>query len=228
MAIIRKYRAKVVTMRSLLPEIYLLELKSTDKTFQYFPGQFLHLAIDEGYDGIGQWPESRCFSMQSSPDEDTIRITFAVKGRFTNNMVQKISVGSELWLKLPYGNLFHRPHSKVKTVFIAGGTGITPFLSLFKHNYFTHYIDPVIYLGFRSRRYNFYEDDIERIKNNSSKIRYYYQDQDGSLDIQNIFAQNPIDSSYFISGPPDMIKSFEIFLRSNGVHSSNVLTDDWE
>lgn len=31
---------------------------------------FLHLALDD-YGGVGQWPESRCFSIQSSPEEKT-------------------------------------------------------------------------------------------------------------------------------------------------------------
>ena len=88
-----------------------------------------------------------CFSMQSDPAEDVIRITYAVKGNFTQEMEKTLAVGREVWLKLPFGELFTQPHNKTNTVFIAGGTGVTPFLSLFTHESFRDYADPKIYLG---------------------------------------------------------------------------------
>jgi len=228
MAIIKKYRARIVSIKSDISDVYIMDFVSLGKSFQYSSGQFLHLAIDEEYDGIGQWPDSRCFSMQSSPEEDFIRITYAVKGNFTRTMVEKLKIDSEVWLKLPYGNLFQQPHNKEKTVFIAGGTGITPFLSLFKHVSFNQYVNPAIYLGFRSINFNLYEEELNQITNTSKKVTYFYQDKDGSIDIQTILAQNSVGSSFFISGPPAMIKSFKDFLLTNGVPPSNVLTDEWE
>ncbi|MDO9340155.1 MAG: hypothetical protein Q7T72_06460, partial [Bacteroidales bacterium] len=66
---IKKYPAQVLAIHNHIAGVYTLELKSLGKPFKYAPGQFLHLAIDE-YDPSGQWPESRCFSMQSNPDEE--------------------------------------------------------------------------------------------------------------------------------------------------------------
>ena len=77
MAIVKKYKAKVEQIINPLPDIYTVSF-SSDKEFKYLPGQFLYLALDN-YDGIGQWPESRCFSMQSNMNEAQIKITFAVK-----------------------------------------------------------------------------------------------------------------------------------------------------
>jgi Na+-transporting NADH:ubiquinone oxidoreductase subunit NqrF len=56
----------------------------------------------------------------------------------------------------------------------------------------------------------------------------YYVDKDGILDIKSIADDNGIDSNYFISGPPMMIKLFKKTLIEKGVPSGNVLTDDWE
>jgi NAD(P)H-flavin reductase len=36
------------------------------------------------------------------------------------------------------------------------------------------------------------------------------------------------DASFFISGPPAMIKSFKKYLIANGIPVNQVLTDDWE
>jgi NAD(P)H-flavin reductase len=222
----KKYKSKLVSIKNPFERIYTLEFESIGRPYKYYPGQFLHIAIDEEYDGSGQWPDSRCFSMQSNPDEETIKITYAVKGAFTKQMEQFLREGSEVWLKLPYGELFMQAHNKTNTVFIAGGTGITPFLSLFTHEAFNEYINPKIYLGFRKKEFNIYESELSSIQLCVPII--FYQDAQGVIDIQCIFKANGIDPSYFISGPPAMIKSFRTALVESGVSPRNVLTDDWE
>jgi len=228
MAIVKKYQAEVVSLKNTIDGVYTIEFRSLDKPFKYSPGQFLHIALDEDYDGTGQWPDSRCFSMQSNPAEETIRITYAVKGQFTKQMEQTLKVGSEVWLKLPYGDLFTQPHNKTNTVFIAGGTGITPFLSLFTHESFNEYIHPKIYLGFRSKEFNIYQCELDRSCNSQKFMKSYMEDTDGVIDITEIFQSNGPKSNYFISGPPAMIKAFKQSLISRGVSTGNVLTDDWE
>jgi Flavodoxin reductases (ferredoxin-NADPH reductases) family 1 len=228
----KKYKSELISILNPFEGIYTLEFRSLGSKYKYHPGQFLHIAIDEDYDGSSQWPESRCFSMQSNPSEETIRITYAVKGEFTLQMEQTLKVGSEVWLKLPYGDLFQQAHKKENTVFIAGGTGITPFLSLFTHESFAEYINPKIYLGFRSKEFNIYQNELDRAANLNLdlglNLNLFYQDTDGILDIEKIFDQNGTNSNYFISGPPAMIKVFKQTLISSGVSPTDILTDDWE
>ncbi len=233
MAIVKKYKARLISIQNKIAGVYTLEFESLGKPFNYAPGQFLHLAFDNDYDGSGQWPESRCFSMQSNPTEETIRITYAVKGDFTKQMEQTLKEGAEVWLKLPYGDLFQQSHNKENTVFIAGGTGITPFLSLFTNESFNEYTNPKIYLGFRSKAYNIYETELNSVKlrDNSGELcdpKIYYEDKDGIINIEDIFNENSANATYFISGPPTMIKSFKDYLVSVGVKKEQVLTDDWE
>ena len=224
----KKYRSELISIHNPFEGIYTLEFRSLGRAYKYHPGQFLHLALDAEYDGAGQWPDSRCFSMQSNPNEETIRITYAVKGEFTKQMEDQLKVGDEVWLKFPYGDLFSQPHNKENTVFIAGGTGITPFLSLFTHKSFEEYISPKIYLGFRSKDYNIYHDELERSLNSGTFVKSFYQDTDGVININQIFSENGTSSDYFISGPPVMIKTFKETLVKQGVSNENVLTDDWE
>lgn len=224
----KKYLSKIESIVNPFKGIYTLEFKSLAGKFKYLPGQFLHIALDEDYDGSSQWPDSRCFSMQSNPTEETIRITYAVKGEFTKEMEGQLKVGSEVWLKLPYGDLFSQPHVKINTVFIAGGTGITPFLSLFTHESFNEYTDPRIYLGFRSNAYNIYNDELSRSCNSNFFVKLFNEDKDGIINIKSIAEDNGVDNNYFISGPPAMIKNFKCSLLEKGVPAGNVLTDDWE
>jgi len=224
----KKYRSELIKIINPITGIYTLEFKSLSGKYKYHPGQFLHLALDEDYDGIGQWPDSRCFSMQSNPDEENIRITYAVKGEFTRQVEKQLSVGSEVWLKLPYGDLFTQPHNKTNTVFIAGGTGITPFLSLFTHNSFGEYLNPHIYLGFRTFAHNIYKEELGRSCNSSPSVQLFFEEESGIIDINKIIDENGSQANYFISGPPGMIKSFKQTLLNKEVSASNILTDDWE
>lgn len=229
MAIVKKYRAEVVSIDTFIEGVYTLKIKSLGKPFKYEAGQFLHLAMDE-YDPSAQWPESRCFSMQSAPREEVIRITYAAKGQFTRQMEQDLKPGKEITLKLPYGDLFSQDHNKTNTVFIAGGTGITPYLSLFTDSSFADYNHPVLYAGFRNKPINLYTEELEKAKdiNSGLIIHLVYQDKDGILDINKIIENNGTGASYFISGPPIMIKSFKQTLISKGIPVNQILTDDWE
>jgi len=229
MAIVKKYRAEVVSVINSIEGVYTVEFRSLDKPFRYEPGQFLHLALD-AFDPAAQWPESRCFSMQSSPDEELIRITYAVKGNFTKQMEAELKPGREVTLKMPFGDLFTQPHAKTNNVFIAGGTGITPFLSLFTHFSFNQYDRPILYAGFRAKQMNLYAKELSKAKKINPSFECYtiFEDTDGRLNIEDILYQCGLESTFFISGPPIMINAFKEFLLQAGVNQSIVLTDDWE
>lgn len=229
MAIVKKYQAEVENIADHGEGVYTLTLKSLGRKFKFSPGQFLHIALDE-YDPSMPWPESRCFSMQTSGGSETLKITYAQKGDFTSRMAESLEVGKDVQLKLPYGDLFEQEHVKQNTVFIAGGTGVTPYLSLFEDASFKDYEKPVLYLGLRSDKYNFYKNELKDAEtlNNSLKVNLLLQDKDGILDIEQILKENGTSTSYFISGPPVMIKTFKNYLIENGVADCNVLTDDWE
>src|SRR6476646_4879748 len=105
--------------------VYTLALRPERPVPRFRAGQFLHLALDP-YDPSGFWPESRVFSIASSPAErDTVRITYAVHGRFTERMEREAVEGRQLWIKIPYGDSV--TENRTDIVLFAGGTGVTAF-----------------------------------------------------------------------------------------------------
>ena len=227
--IVKKYRSEVVAVDNPVAGIRTVTLRPLEKAYRYNPGQFLHLALDE-YDPARPWPESRCFSMQSSPDQETIKITFAVKGKFTERMALELAPGKVLHVKLPYGDLFSADHDRQRSVFVAGGTGLTPFLSLFTSEEFAAYGEPRLYFGVRSAAHHLYAADLEKAAalNPSFRPRLRNEEEDGRLDIDGIFAENGPSAVYFISGPPAMIRIFKARLAESGVPAERIRTDDWE
>ena len=168
--------------------------------------------------------------MQTSPDQDLVAITFTTKGSFTKRMAVELSSGKRVWLKMPYGDLFIRTHSRDNCVFLAGGTGVTPFLSLFADSIFADYKEPRLYLGVRSKDYNVFDSEIYSAgkHNPSMSSKVVCQDTEGMIDIDRVLEENSEATNFFISGPPIMVNSFKQALSSHGIAESEIRTDEWE
>ena len=93
MAVVRKIPCVVRAVTDHGERVYTVELEPSSPVPRFKPGQFLHLALDP-YEPGGFWPESRVFSIASSPDErDRLAITYAVKGTFTSRMERGLAPG---------------------------------------------------------------------------------------------------------------------------------------
>jgi NAD(P)H-flavin reductase len=125
MSMPRKIRCRVEAVVDHGGRVYTLDLTPASPVPAFRPGQFLHLTVDD-YDPSGFWPESRVFSIASSPrDRKHLRLCYSVKGRYTTKIEQVLAPGHEVWVKLPYGGFVIDDPSDA--VLIAGGTGISAF-----------------------------------------------------------------------------------------------------
>jgi len=212
------------------------------KPFRYCPrfqpGQFLHFAIDE-YDPSSHWPESRVFSIASSPlNRSQIRITFSVKGNFTRRMYNEIKVGDTVWIKLPYGDF--RFSEDKDMVFIAGGTGITPFISYLEYKLEKPELNKIkMYYGVRELDYLLYEDLLDKCMKSANNFSYTIYAEEltdsqksilkGFIPIENIAQANiSSDALIYLSGPPQMIHSFIKILELQGIDKQRIIVDSWE
>ena len=202
---------------------------------KFHAGQFLHIALDE-YSPEAAWPESRVFSIASSPSarHEELAVTISVKGRFTERILQTLEKGSECWLKLPYGEFLFPPDRQL--VLIAGGVGITPYLSLLKQMLEEKSEQAVtLCYGVRSAEHYLFGDLLDRCATELPNFRKTVYCEDGSvpgekgiLDIGAIHAASPDNSLFYLSGPPAMITGFKSRLIGLGVDAERVRVDDWE
>lgn len=229
MAIVKKYPARVVSVRQWSDDLFTLGMVSLGTPFHFIPGQFLHFAFGEP-DPTIPWPDSRCFSMQTPPGEEVLKITFSVKGDFTERMASTLREGSTVTLKMPYGSLFTQPHEIAGTIFVSGGTGITPFLSLFGHDSFLKYSNPVLYAGFRNIGHNHFAEELASAQQRHTgfSIRYFYENENGFIDPGMVAGKISRGTSCFISGPPQMIRSLKDGLILYGIEPAQIKTDEWE
>jgi ferredoxin-NADP reductase len=237
MAVVRKFRALVVEVDIHTPEVITYCLQPEKPLPRFRAGQFLHLALDE-FDGSGEWPDSRTFSMASSPDcRDRVRITISRVGAFTGRMVDELVIGSSVWLKLPYGEFTFSDPSPVY-VLIAGGTGLAPFASYLEHCLETGERERriTLYYGVRSAAHLLYPELIARCcaRLPGFSVTYYSEDggitaaRKGRMNISEIFAQHcTSEVCWYLSGPFPMVEAFGTELHQLGVALDRIQRDDW-
>jgi len=223
--------------------VYTLELIPARSVPHFKPGQFLHFALD-GYDPSGFWPESRVFSIASSPSKrEYLNIAFSVRGRYTARMENELHVGQEVWVKIPYGDFVIRDTNNV--VLLAGGTGITAFIAFIEEQ--SNVSNGRIFLAYGARKPELllYRDLIDARKNTNNGFRVlYFVESDnsndthlssmqcltGCLSLEDIWCrlENPIEATYYIAGPPAMIQALTANLRKKNIEPEKIKVDAWE
>jgi ferredoxin-NADP reductase len=206
------------------------------------PGQFLHLALDPFDPTIGFWPESRVFSIASMPFDSEITLAYAVKEAFTKRMREELTVGKEVWIRLPYGNFSLAATHGEEIILVAGGTGITPFIAFILNELKSPsgMVLKLVY-GVKKTELFLFMDILkmamarlsgfklfafsEKINDNNIQLPI----NKGSLSFDTIWqaASAPLRATFYLSGPAIMISSFKAGLRESGVNPEKIKIDEW-
>jgi len=233
----QKLRCQVTRLVDHGEHVYTVDLRPERPAPRFRPGQFLHLALDE-YDPSGFWPESRVFSIASSAaPRDLLRVSYSVRGRFTARMERELTEGGWVWVKLPYGEFVIEDTSDI--VLFAGGTGITAFTAFlgeltpaFQHAVYVAY-------GARSTDLLICRGLVEARVGLIPGLRVFYFVERGEptpnttvgrLSVAALWPHiaAPGQATYYLSGPPIMLKTLAGDLRSRGIADGAIRIDAWE
>lgn len=230
MAVVRRIACTVQRVTDHGGHVYSVELVPSLPLPRFRPGQFLHLALDPA-DRDGFWPESRVFSIASSPDErDRLAITYSVKGSFTTRMEGELSPGTAAWVKLPYGEFFIDPTRDA--VLFAGGTGITAFTAFLGSLAPDHDRRVQLYYGARSADLFVFGDLVRECARRIPALTTRLIDEatEGRLSVDVAWpAISTLDRPlFYLSGPPPMLTALRIQLLDRGVPAEDIRIDAWE
>jgi len=245
MAVAQKLYCQVEQIVHHGEHVYTVTLQPERLAPRFRPGQFLHLALDE-YDPSKFWPDSRVFSIASSPAQrDRLRISYSVQGRFTARMEKELVEGKWVWVKLPYGEFLIDDIRDV--VLFAGGTGITAFTAFldgltptFQHRVYLAY-------GARNRNLLLYRDMVEQRAQAVRQLQVFcfveretdslsvttgigrLPESMGRLSAAAVWPniQEPFGATYYLSGPPLMLKALTQELRGLGIRADAIRIDAW-
>ena len=235
----QKLRCRVHSIVPHGEHVYTVELiPRTPPVPRFKPGQFFHLALDP-YDPAGFWPESRVFSIASSPRQrDKVKFTFSVKGRYTARMEKEIVGERDVWVKMPYGEFFVNVNRPV--VLLAGGTGITAFTAFLDDLVDSPPCPVTVFYGARHRDLLVYRPLVDRCTQNLTAFQAFYflerlghkarNELPGQISVASVWQRipEPTNSDFYISGPPAMLQGLAPQLRDKGVKGQSIHIDAWE
>ncbi len=231
-----KIPAKVIEIQKFSDSVAAFTFEPQKRVPRFRAGQFLHLALDK-YDPSHDWPESRVFSIANgSSNRKLMRTLISVKGKFTRRVFSELSVGSEVWLKMPYGDFVIDKNSP-DIVLVAGGTGIAPFVSFLEDAVNQNPGNCIqLYYGVKAPELIIFEELFASCQKEIDNFNYtiFIEDkkienyQTSRLDIEKIYAETAQFSPvYYLSGPFEMISKFKEYLERKGVSKDKIKIDEW-
>ena len=110
--------------------VWTIKMQPTKRQLKkYLPGQFAFFSFKSEKQKFQEHP----FTISSSPDDNYLSITVKELGDFTKTVAQ-LNVNDPVLVEGPFGRLSYIVHpDELETVFIVGGIGITPIISMLKY-----------------------------------------------------------------------------------------------
>jgi len=201
---------------------------------RFFPGQYVDIAVP-GTDA------SRSFSMANTSSVDG-RLEFVIKvypdGLFSHFLDTGLNVGDRLDITGPFGVFTLRDGYEEDLVFVGGGAGMAPILSLLR-SMADRGIDrkATFYYGARRRRDLCFEDELRALSEKLPGFRYVpalseptdEDEWDGETGfVTDVVKRHESDLSRahaYVCGPPPMVEAAMPMLSGLGVPTKRIYYD---
>jgi propane monooxygenase reductase subunit len=233
---IQEVRAEVEEIESLTPEIKRLLLKLVDPPEMAFrAGQFAEIFVPGS-------EEHRAYSMANTPYSDK-RAEFIIRvfpdGTFSSLLEGGLKVGDSLRMNVPYGVFMLREDSDSDVIFIGGGTGMAPLLSILRYMVQKGIErNATFYFGARTRKDLFYLDKIRELGERlPGEFRFVpalsepgpHDEWDGETglitDVVHRLEGDLTGTEAYLAGPPPMIDAALPVLARKGIEEDKIFYD---
>lgn len=193
------YKGKILEVTQFNENVVNIKIE-LNKRYQYESGQFAFMRIhDKKIED-----EIHPFSI-SGGDDYIIEFTIKILGDYTKDLYQHLRPSMKVQLSKPYGELTFN-HGRKKQLWIAGGVGITPFLSHIRNHKRLSNEITLIY-NVREIKDALYLDFFKDYASKDSRFKFHLQEtsRDGYLDLKSLEITS--DESVFLCGPERMVQN---------------------
>lgn len=218
-------QAHIVNKEKIANSTSMVEFRVENK-FTFKAGQYVTLQLPQ----LSHLPirdQVRDFSISTSPDELPL---FTIAYRDSESIFKKalasMGPGDQIIIDGPKG-VFTLPLSETQVVFVAGGVGITPFMSMIRY-LSQHKIEtvPILIYYNRDRESAAYVEHLEEFNDNDIINLYNIFEP---LTIDNIKSKviKPKQSLWYVAGPPGMVVAARDVLTKLGVDDKNIKIEEF-
>ncbi|MFA6007836.1 MAG: ferric reductase-like transmembrane domain-containing protein [Candidatus Shapirobacteria bacterium] len=208
-----------------------LYLKAVASPLKYHPGQFIFISFSQK--NISS--EFHPFSLVSTPDSPLLHLAVKVIGDYTGSLIG-LQKNTPATIMGPNGRLYEAFETNQDIVLIAGGIGITPFISLIE----SEIINPKnrqISLFYSTQNIDaaFYHQKFLELAAKNKKFEYHptFTDSKPRLTASTISsltclpAGRFLKSNFLLCGPQIMMESLKNQLLDLNVASQNIYYEDF-
>ncbi len=207
--------------------------------FSFVPGQFVMLSLPGLVDSTGR-KITKAYSIASSPGDREILELCIVN--YPNGVLStplfRLKVGDEAIVTGPYGVFKLKMPVQKGTIFIAGGTGIAPLISMLRLLYSEGYKEKLwlFYSISEQKLFMFKDELLGYVKSNNLKLIVSTSNSGSSLEFEkgrvtDTFPKFAADISkeaqFYICGPPLMVTDTVKMLDQLGFRKENIHKEQW-
>lgn len=218
---VKKKFYQVVDIKKLSVSTTEIFLKPLGKRLEFKPGQFVFMKFMNSKTIPS---EAHPFSMASDNSKDIIRFSIKELGNYSE-ILDSAKPGDMVKLVGPHGK-FTLDTSIKKQLWISGGIGTTPFLSMLHDALDT---DIVFIHSNREESDAVYVREISGLLNKNSKLITHLSDIEGFINAEYFKKHVPdyLERTVYICGPFVMMHSLSKILQGLGVPKENIRFEDF-
>ncbi|MCX8166793.1 MAG: FAD-dependent oxidoreductase [Candidatus Micrarchaeota archaeon] len=206
-----------------------------NKKLDFFPGQFVSLTVPSMPD---EFRKTRAYSICSSPFFDYIDLSIKIKESGFTKVLSEESIGTKHRMIGPLGEFIFDENKYDKVVFVAGGIGITPFMSMLRYIRDKN-LSTDVYLFFSNRTVSSipFKNELDQITNKMKNIKIIYiitRENVEGYELGRVsentilkYVKNPQDYVYFSCGPLELIQHTENILEKLNVPKTQFKKEKW-
>jgi predicted ferric reductase len=201
-------------------------LEPVRKPLAFVPGQFIALA----FGGAGGWYRHP-FSVASAPSEPRLEVTIKALGDYTTTLQSRLEPGTPAKVVGPFGG-FDYTRGGNDQIWIAGGIGVTPFMSWIRSMDASFDRTIAFYYSVAHETEALYLDEIEAAaaRHPGFHPQVVNTEREGFLTADQTVngRRNGMDVWVYMCGPPVMAKSLAKGFRRLGVPRGQIRWEQFD
>jgi ferredoxin-NADP reductase len=209
--------------------------------FSFKAGQAIDLVLP-GDPGADAQSLRHAFSIVAAPFEDELAIATRMRDSAYKRTLKSLPVGAIVDIEGPFGSLtLHKDRAR-DAVFIAGGIGITPFMSLLRQAakdgfpqricllYSNRrpedaaFLDELQQLGRANDRFRLVATMTEIAK---SALAWNGESRLVDADLLKTAARGLAAPIYYLAGPPAMVEGMRKMMNASGIDDDDIRSEDF-
>jgi ferredoxin-NADP reductase len=209
--------------------------------FQFKPGQSVRITLVDPPETDVKG-NARAFSIASAPGEDRLMIATRMRDTAFKRVLKTMGPRAKVQIRGPAGKFALDEGATRPCAFLAGGIGITPFISMLRQAT-TEKSGRKLYLFYGNRRPEdaAFLDELQPLQARNpnyrliatmaemEKSRQPWTGETGFIgkDLLARYLADFAAPAYYIAGPPAMVETMQEMLASVGVNAEDVRTDEF-